>query len=402
MNLILSESDIKTYIIGKPDIVIYGIGDFGKCCFDLCSRNHILISAIIDNYSVETYCNIQAVKPNQGFAENPHAVYIIASKGHYQAMYDDCVKNCISEENIYVFFPQHEILSIIKGLTHALGTINDRLSHFDTAIRRIMPRPLLNLSLHLVHQCNLNCKGCDQFSPLADEWYADIEAFKKDMSRMSDIFDGEAEHVWVCGGEPLLHPDITEFMKVARENFKKAKLCILTNGLLLPKMNDEFWSCCRELNIILIVTRYPVHFDYAAMNEKADSFGVKFEFRDYKEATKTLWKYPLNLSGNCDPLVSFQNCNLANLCIFLSEGGKAYNCVIAGNFNLFNKYFNLDIVESKNNYINIYSETSREEILHFLSKAVPLCSYCDVSKRVFGFDFEVSKRNISEWTLDVL
>ena len=34
------------------------------------------------------------------------------------------------------------------------------------------------LHLHLTDHCNLNCRGCDNFSPLAPDTYADINIFE--------------------------------------------------------------------------------------------------------------------------------------------------------------------------------------------------------------------------------
>ena len=36
------------------------------------------------------------------------------------------------------------------------------------------------LHLHLADHCNLDCRGCDNFSPLAPEVFADTEVFEKD------------------------------------------------------------------------------------------------------------------------------------------------------------------------------------------------------------------------------
>ena len=42
--------------------------------------------------------------------------------------------------------------------------------------------------IHLVEHCNLNCKSCDNYSPIAKEEYLDIKSFENDMKRMRELF----------------------------------------------------------------------------------------------------------------------------------------------------------------------------------------------------------------------
>jgi hypothetical protein len=61
------------------------------------------------------------------------------------------------------------------------------------------------LDLHLADHCNLNCCGCDNFSPLAKETFADIRVIEKDCARMSELTEGRINEIQLLGGEPLLH-----------------------------------------------------------------------------------------------------------------------------------------------------------------------------------------------------
>ena len=40
------------------------------------------------------------------------------------------------------------------------------------------------LHFHLTDHCNLNCRGCDNFSPLAPDTFTETEAFEADCRRM--------------------------------------------------------------------------------------------------------------------------------------------------------------------------------------------------------------------------
>jgi hypothetical protein len=67
MNIITNGFDVKNHLAGKSDVIIYGIGEYGKFCFDFCALNQVKITAFIDNYSAETYRDIKTYKPEEMF-----------------------------------------------------------------------------------------------------------------------------------------------------------------------------------------------------------------------------------------------------------------------------------------------------------------------------------------------
>ena len=90
------------------------------------------------------------------------------------------------------------------------------------------------LETHLVDHCNLKCKGCGHFSSLSEKRYTDVDIFKRDLMRLSGLFDN-ISRIRLMGGEPLLHPDVLGFVKSSRLAFPNADIWVVTNGLLLHK-----------------------------------------------------------------------------------------------------------------------------------------------------------------------
>ena len=78
--------------------------------------------------------------------------------------------------------------------------------------------------------------------------------------------------------------------------------------------------------------------------------------------------------------------------------GKLYTCTMIPNMKHFRRYFNQNIKVAENDGINIYTAKSASEIMEFLSKPVSACRYCKVSERTDGHAWDVSKREIEEWT----
>lgn len=243
----------------------------------------------------------------------------------------------------------------------------------------------------------MSCAGCAHFSPLCSEEFADIKETEDDFARLSQLFDGEVEYIHLIGGEPLLHPKIGEFALLARRYFPIGRIEIVTNGLLLPKLKDDFWKACRNSNVIISVTRYPTSFAYDDLPALAALHGVKFQFFNKSgEETVSFNKLKLSLLGGHNPNHSFINCYLANECIFLQHG-RLYPCSIISHIRYFNEYFNQEIPVRDEDSIDIYAAKSKKEILDFLAQPVPFCSHCDIAGRKHSLPWSPSGRDISEW-----
>ena len=93
-------------------------------------------------------------------------------------------------------------------------------------------------NVNIVDHCNLNCKYCDHFAPIAEEKYVNINDLKKDFKRISSLV--EINSVGLMGGEPLLHPQLPEILKMSREILKNTRLTIFTNGILLLNQKKYF------------------------------------------------------------------------------------------------------------------------------------------------------------------
>ncbi len=136
-------------------------------------------------------------------------------------------------------------------------TNEELLMLIERGISNFVPQKELRFEVHIVEHCNLNCKQCSHFSPLAEESYIDLGEYERDMRRLSDLFDGRMSTVQLLGGELLLHPEINEIMRITRETFPIGRIRVVTNGILLPSMSDEFWEKCREYQVEISVSHIP-------------------------------------------------------------------------------------------------------------------------------------------------
>lgn len=273
-----------------------------------------------------------------------------------------------------------------------------RLTLSKNQIRHITAQKrLVYLDLNIVDHCNLRCKGCDHFAPLASEYCVPLELIEQDLARLSNILKGDLFAMSIMGGEPLLHPRLKEIMSAARRSFPKTRISLRTNGILLLRQDEDFWKICHEQNIAVIPTRYPINLDFDAMEKTATAHQVSFRFDNLTQSdVKTSYKIPLDIEGKQNPETNFRNCFHANTYPMLMEG-RLYPCTVAPNVHHFNKSFSTCLELADGDALNIYRVMEASEIFDFLSTPKPFCRYCDVRNRSFGHKWERSKKAMAEW-----
>lgn len=265
-------------------------------------------------------------------------------------------------------------------------------------IERVTPQRVLSFEFSVCGHCNMRCKGCAHFAPLVKKDFADFEESDRAFARLGELFGGEAESVHLLGGEPLLHPQIVDFIKSVRKHFPIGKIEVVTNGLLLPKIGDSFWTAVRKNNIRISVTKYPIEFDYITAQALAAFYGVPFTYYGNSDLIDIkFFKLPLDISGEQDPDESFLNCYVANRCITL-KNGRIFPCSIAPNMEYFTEEFG-GIEFSPCDSLDIFAAKNKEEIVDFASLPSPLCRFCATKTRIPFEQWGTSKGEIEEWTV---
>ena len=90
--------------------------------------------------------------------------------------------------------------------------------------------------VEITNRCNLSCSFCSKVEkPLRN---MTIEEFKCVIEKIKDYTDTIYLHV---KGEPLVHPNLIEFLNVAEEY--NIKVNLTTNGTLFPNLVDKLKEC---------------------------------------------------------------------------------------------------------------------------------------------------------------
>ncbi len=253
------------------------------------------------------------------------------------------------------------------------------------------------VEFHITEHCNLNCKSCMHFSPLALKSFLKVSEFKKDIKTLKKITNGNVEIIHILGGEPLLNPNLIKILKTARQYFKSSKIMLITNGILVLSQNELFWKILSNLQIELSITKYPLSLDYLKIAKYASKNKVKCTFYG-NEKENGCWHFPLDLEGMQDCKFNFQNCHKGNNCTNVNiYKGKLYICPVISNIRHFNNFFNKNIMVNEKDYLKLSTVKNIDEINAYISSPVPFCAFCNVQKRTFNNKWEISKKDIKEW-----
>lgn len=289
---------------------------------------------------------------------------------------------------------------------------DQRFKSYDHRLRYM----LVGVSSH----CNLNCKGCTTFSPLAKQEFISASQFEKDFTKIKKILGNcETVSLLLQGGEPLLNPELKDIIKLTRKIFPTGEHYISTNGIALSEQNEEFWKLIKANKVGLQITKYPIDIDRNTYEEKIKKYKIKVNYSTV-EANKLFslktkapvnavyrkygfpWGKPvIDLQGKQDPKEKFTICPRCSVETTYVRG-NLYYCYNIAYINAFIEYFNLDIDIPKDDYLKVADIKSIEDLYRYFSKTKQMCKYCKYRLTVQygkpGTDWDFSKKELSEWT----
>jgi len=227
------------------------------------------------------------------------------------------------------------------------------------------------LLIYITSKCTLNCKLCvagiPYHSPPRNLLKSSVI---REMKNAFELYD-EMDHADIMGGEPLLHPDVIDFLHELNKYHSKFKqMRIVTNCTIVP--SDTVCEAIQDLvqkgsNVLFLLSNYgklskcineviykldtyhiPYRIDnYVGKNQRFDGwvdFG-DFTDRGYTEAEAQ----QLYLDCRYGRRKGISDCHQM-------YEGKIYACPYYLLVSVFNKIDPLD-----NEYINLYDETASIE-----------------------------------------
>lgn len=253
------------------------------------------------------------------------------------------------------------------------------------------------LEYHLVDSCNLKCAGCSHYSSLIDDKiYIPVETIINDLSLLKDKVGDNLKWLRLLGGEPLTHPKISDCLEQIRDLFPNINIFLVTNGLLLEKMQKEFYDVCIKCRIRINVTKYNIA-NLSGIVRKLRSAGVSIIYH----GRSGWWHYQhIRLTeGKIDCL---KNCKYKSMCNNY-RNGKIYLCPHIAYVEYFNKRFDKNIQLNETDYISLNEINSFDELMEKLENARPdfcykYCNYYDDNHPKMG-KWKRTENDINEFCL---
>lgn len=231
----------------------------------------------------------------------------------------------------------------------------------------------LSVEYSLTEHCNISCYACAHASPVLPEKFADLAGFTRDFEALAAAF--HARELRIVGGEPLLHPELLQFLREGRRIGIADAIVVFTNGVLLHRMPAAFWQAIDELRISL----YPgvrLRLDEDACRRLAAAHGVKLAFLRYEAFGQTLVGRHIG-----DPALIrsiYRACRTATECHTVHDG-RFYKCPMAPVMGGWLALHKVGYRSPPGDSVALHGNRRlREALARYLDDREPLaaCSYC--------------------------
>lgn len=243
-----------------------------------------------------------------------------------------------------------------------------------------------SIEISATRQCNLSCRGCSHSSPIAAEQELDPENAAGDLKMLSRFM--KCQTLYVLGGEPLLHSNLTGLLRAVRASEISERICIFTNGILLDRVDDETLSLVDEIYLSL----YPLSSAVTArIRERAEEIahkGIKVQTVEYASFRESISQEPT--AGQAVIKTIYDTCQVAHVWRCLAvDSGKLYRCPQSMIF--------AEKTQDYSDALEIRKISNVETVLSFLENNQPIgaCACCLGS---IGAEFQHEQVRAAEWS----
>lgn len=209
-----------------------------------------------------------------------------------------------------------------------------------------MSKPVLPfLETMITQACNISCVGCTNYSDLTHSGYVSWQSGQKQIESWLDRV--EIPDFGIMGGEPLINPEVREWIQGCRDLMPDSQIRFTTNGLLLHKhfdildLMEDIGNCVFKITVHVenaeledIISRVHSMYkwepvvEYGVKRFKTDR-GFRFQINRPTEFIKTYRNsYSDMMPHHSDPTQAFDKC-CQQTCPLLYKG-NIYKCSTAG------------------------------------------------------------------------
>ena len=217
-----------------------------------------------------------------------------------------------------------------------------------------------------------------------------LEEFTETIKLLSEKLGYLTKRLMILGGEPFLHPQLIDFIKIARQYMPESThIDVLTNGIVLDKNIDFYSNLAVEQNVGFVVTPYPLNYSNL-FKQSYSNIGFM--------ATRLTYQWPqVDLSGAQSN--SYANCPVYTLPCFIIRDKKIHMCPFSACIHCFSDTFNQSIYPIEQDYLDL-NTVDEEQLINFISKGPEhICQFCHHSNNNNSYYWHQGVNKLQDYNL---
>lgn len=230
-----------------------------------------------------------------------------------------------------------------------------------------------SLETHLVDHCNLRCASCCQLSPHMSERFLEPDQLARDLERAATVL---APRIFkFTGGEPTLHPELVECLRVARESKIAPRIQVTTNGTKLDDLPDAFFEAVDVVRLSWYPSAPLPEKTLARIADRCRAHGVELGTREYPAFQKL---NPALLTHDDEAAArAYAGCWLKQRC-HLVYRGRFYVCSRPPKLEPYLRRHGIENLLSTEDAVELEGARLLERMLAMLERDEPLasCRHC--------------------------
>lgn len=252
----------------------------------------------------------------------------------------------------------------------------------------------ISLDIPIIDRCNLDCACCSHYAPLAKSAEpVSLEDLGASISLLSDKCQSAINQLNILGGEPLLHDQLPEIVRLVHDKFPLAQKFVVSNMLLFGKRKDELLQAMKETDTYFGYSDYGCN-SSVIENAIKNSEGVPMvRFGDSPAVFHKVLKSRKPMFETSGKIRCAENTCLTLL------GNRVYLCSSTPYLKYLNSAFGTSLHAGKYDYIELRNVELAAEILLFAILPNPFCRRCD-TKNAEHFVPGRSSKSRTEWLMD--
>ncbi|MFM6991632.1 MAG: radical SAM protein [Rhodoferax sp.] len=273
------------------------------------------------------------------------------------------------------------------------------------------PVVVRNLEVHLAHACNLACESCSHYSNFKHSGVLALDDFEASLQHWHTRI--EPQQFSLLGGEPTIHPQLPDFLYMARKYWPRSQLRLVTNGFFLHRHPELPKAIASVKNAALYLSLHHASPEYQAklqpvfdlLKEWIRDHGIKVHiYHSYKNWTR---RYE-SANGTFEPYKdkaqrkSWEICP-AKYCPQLFEG-KIWKCAPLAYLEMQSNKLSLSSSwDAYRKYQPLTPECSDAELAAFFQKEdEPFCTMCPskVIPLQLRAPFHTGNKSLADTALD--